>query len=163
MNASVGPGAEQAGPPPWPRRRGIGRWESGRHAARGSVLLFRIVVPISIATRLLDQLGLIHYLGDALAPVMGLLGLPGSMGLVWGTGMVTNLYGGMVVFASLAPGAGLSAAQVTVLATVMLVAHSLPVELQQLESESMVRVVNIELEDGRVVTVPRANVEIIEE
>jgi hypothetical protein len=41
--------------------------------------------------------------------------------------------------------------------------HSLPVELQQLESESMVRVVNIELEDGRVVTVPRANVEIIEE
>jgi hypothetical protein len=41
--------------------------------------------------------------------------------------------------------------------------HSLPVELQQLESESMVRVVNIELEGGKVVTVPRANVEIIEE
>jgi len=41
--------------------------------------------------------------------------------------------------------------------------HSLPVELQQLESESMVRVVNIELDDGKVVTVPRANVEIIEE
>lgn len=41
--------------------------------------------------------------------------------------------------------------------------HSLPVELQQLESESMVRVVNIELDDGEVVTVPRANVEIIEE
>jgi hypothetical protein len=40
---------------------------------------------------------------------------------------------------------------------------SLPVELQQLESESMVRVVKIELDDGRVVTVPRANVEIIEE
>jgi len=41
--------------------------------------------------------------------------------------------------------------------------HSLPIELQQLESESMVRVVNIELENGKVVTVPRANVEIIEE
>jgi len=41
--------------------------------------------------------------------------------------------------------------------------HSLPVELQQLESESKVRVVNIELEDGKVVMVPRANVEIIEE
>jgi hypothetical protein len=41
--------------------------------------------------------------------------------------------------------------------------HSLPVELQQLESESMVRVVNIELDEGEVVTVPRANVEIIEE
>jgi hypothetical protein len=41
--------------------------------------------------------------------------------------------------------------------------HSLPVELQRLESESKVRVVNIELEDGEVVMVPRANVEIIEE
>jgi hypothetical protein len=41
--------------------------------------------------------------------------------------------------------------------------HSLPVELQRLESESMVRVVKIELDNGEVVTVPRANVEIIEE
>ncbi len=39
----------------------------------------------------------------------------------------------------------------------------LPVELQQLESESYVRVLDVELEDGTVVTVPRANVEIIEE
>jgi len=40
---------------------------------------------------------------------------------------------------------------------------SLPVELQQVESESYVRVLEVELDDGRVVTVPRANVEIIEE
>lgn len=40
---------------------------------------------------------------------------------------------------------------------------SLPVELQQVETESMVRVVEVELEDGRRVIVPRANVEIIEE
>ena len=40
---------------------------------------------------------------------------------------------------------------------------TLPVELQQLESESHVRVLTVELEKGEVVTVPRANVEIIEE
>jgi len=40
---------------------------------------------------------------------------------------------------------------------------SLPVELQRLESGSRVRVVEIQLEDGTIVTVPRANVEIIEE
>jgi hypothetical protein len=40
---------------------------------------------------------------------------------------------------------------------------SLPVELQQVESESYVRVLDVELEDGTIVTVPRANVEIIEE
>lgn len=39
----------------------------------------------------------------------------------------------------------------------------LPVELQQVESESYVRVLDVELKDGKVVTVPRANVEIIEE
>ncbi len=40
---------------------------------------------------------------------------------------------------------------------------SLPVELQKIQTESDVRVLDVELEDGRVVTVPRANVEIIEE
>jgi len=39
---------------------------------------------------------------------------------------------------------------------------SLPVELQIMESESDVRVVEVELDDGSRVTVPRANVEIIE-
>ena len=40
---------------------------------------------------------------------------------------------------------------------------SLPVELQEINTKSYVRVLEVELEDGRVVTVPRANVEIIEE
>jgi len=39
----------------------------------------------------------------------------------------------------------------------------LPVELQKAETESDVRVVQVTLEDGRKVIVPRANVEIIEE
>jgi len=40
---------------------------------------------------------------------------------------------------------------------------SLPVELQGVQSESRVRVLEAELEDGRRVIIPRANVEIIEE
>jgi hypothetical protein len=39
----------------------------------------------------------------------------------------------------------------------------LPVNLQRVESGSKVRVIELELENGEVVTVPRANVEIIEE
>ena len=39
----------------------------------------------------------------------------------------------------------------------------LPVDLQQLESESHVRVLDVKLNDNTIVTVPRANVEIIEE
>lgn len=40
---------------------------------------------------------------------------------------------------------------------------SLPVDLQVVETESPVRVLQVELEDGRTVVVPRADVEIIEE
>jgi hypothetical protein len=39
----------------------------------------------------------------------------------------------------------------------------LPIELQKLESESYVRVLTVKLKEGKVSTVPRANVEIIEE
>ena len=39
---------------------------------------------------------------------------------------------------------------------------SLPIELQDVESESAVRILEVQLEDGRKVVVPRANVEIIE-
>lgn len=40
---------------------------------------------------------------------------------------------------------------------------SLPVHLQEIETESQVRVMRVELEDGREVITPRANAEIIEE
>jgi len=40
---------------------------------------------------------------------------------------------------------------------------SLPVQLKKVETGSDVRVVDVKLEDGEIVTVPRANVEIIEE
>lgn len=92
--------------------------------------LFKIIIPISIATRFLQQWGVVDQLGDLLGPVMQLVGLPGEIGLVWATAMVTNLYAGMVVFASLAPGLDLTVAQVTILTTMMLVAHGLPVELR---------------------------------
>ena len=99
-------------------------------ALRTSLMLFKIIVPISIATRFLQQWGVVDQLGIFLGPVMELVGLPGQMGLVWATAMVTNIYGGMVVFASLAPGLDLTVAQVTVLGTMVLVAHALPVELR---------------------------------
>jgi len=99
-----------------------------RQAVSTSLALFRVIVPIAIGVRLLEMLGAIDLLGRLLAPVMALVGLPGSMGLVWATTLATNLYGGMVVFAGVAPGTGLNVAQVTVLATMMLIAHAIPVE-----------------------------------
>lgn len=99
-----------------------------QNAVQTSITLFKIIIPISIVTRLLQQWGIIDYIGIILAPVMKMVGLPGEMGLVWATSMITNIYGGMVVFASLAPGLDLTVAQVSVLGTMILIAHSLPVE-----------------------------------
>jgi hypothetical protein len=99
-------------------------------ALRTSLVLFKIIIPISIATRFLQQWGVVDQFGILLGPVMELVGLPGQMGLVWATAMVTNIYGGMVVFATVAPGLDLTVAQVTVLSTMILVAHGLPVELR---------------------------------
>jgi hypothetical protein len=98
------------------------------NALRTSLMLFKIIVPISIVTRILLQLNVVDYFGVILGPIMELVGLPGQMGLVWATAMIVNIYAGMVVFASLAPGMELTVAQVSVLGTMILLAHSMPVE-----------------------------------
>jgi hypothetical protein len=92
--------------------------------------LLRIMVPIIIIVKVLKELDLIRYAALPLAPFMKLVGLPGDMGLVWATALVNNLYSAIVVYAALARDAApLTAAQVTVLATMMLVAHNMPLEL----------------------------------
>ncbi len=101
-----------------------------REAALTCWELAKIMVPVSIATRVLTELGVVDWLGVALAPLMGLLDLPGEIGLVWATAMVTNLYGGMAIFAALAPELELTVAQATVTSLLMLTAHSLPIELR---------------------------------
>lgn len=93
------------------------------------MVLFRIMIPIMIAMKILQEVGLVDIVGSLASPVMHVFGLPGAMSLVWITGMFTNLYGGAVVLITLLPSTPLTTAQVTVLATMMLIAHSLPVEL----------------------------------
>lgn len=91
--------------------------------------LIRITIPVAVITKILEDFGLIAYLSMFLEPVMSIIGLPGSLGLVWATAMLTNLYGGIAVFAAVAPGLELTASQITVLCSAMLIAHSLPIEL----------------------------------
>lgn len=95
-----------------------------------SQILIKIVIPISIVTKLMNDWGVIAYIGLVLGPVMECVGLPGSMGLVWATAMITNLYAAMIVFSSLVSAEHLTVAQVTIIATMMLVAHALPIELR---------------------------------
>ncbi|MCP4075568.1 MAG: hypothetical protein GY744_05240 [Gammaproteobacteria bacterium] len=93
-----------------------------------SLTLFKLMIPIIIVIKILEELGLVILLSEWLTPVMELVGLPGAMGLVWATTLVTNLYGGLVVYASLAAEVPMTVAQVTVLSSMMLIAHALPIE-----------------------------------
>jgi hypothetical protein len=95
-----------------------------------SWLMFRIMIPVSIGVKILKEIGAIELIGQALAPLMRLAGLPGEMGLVWATGMITNLFGGILAFLQISQDMSLSITQVTVISAMMLVAHTFPIELQ---------------------------------
>ncbi len=105
-----------------------------KDAARISLDLFKIMIPVVIAVKILQEFNLVGYLAAPLAPVMKLVGLPGEMGLVWATALINNIYSGLIVFLSLAQDQPLTAAQATILGTMILVAHSMPVELRVVQS-----------------------------
>lgn len=98
-------------------------------AVRVSLELFKIMIPVLIVMRLLSALDLVGLLAAPLGPVMSLVGLPPETGLIWAAGMLNNIYGGIAVFLSLMGDLHLTAAQATILWSILLVAHSLPVEL----------------------------------
>jgi hypothetical protein len=94
-----------------------------------SLILFKIMIPVSIIVKILQEADMIKYIGYILQPLMKLAGLPGEMGIVWATGMISNLYGGILCFLTLSPKFNLTTAQITVLTLMMLVAHTFPIEL----------------------------------
>lgn len=107
-------------------------YESGKTLAKeafsASYELFKVMIPIIIMVKILQELGMIQYLAYPLRPVMELVGLPAEMGLVWAFAIINNIYTGMIVLASLIGDNPLTTAQATVLGTLMLVGHGLPVE-----------------------------------
>ncbi|MCL1850062.1 MAG: hypothetical protein FWF70_01435 [Bacteroidetes bacterium] len=92
-----------------------------------SIKIFKIMIPVSIVVKILQETGLIVYIGKALAPLMSVMGLPGEMGLVWASAMMGNIYAGIITYFSI--GIELTTAQITVLGTIILIAHTFPVEL----------------------------------
>ena len=91
-------------------------------------VLLRIMVPALIIVKALQELGALDLMGVALGPAMALVGLPAVLGIVWATTLLTNMFTGIIVFYDIAAGLELTVEQVTVLGTMMLLAHSIPIE-----------------------------------
>lgn len=103
--------------------------ELGKDTVETALPLFKIMIPVSIIVKLLDLVGGVAFVGRLIAPVMNIVGLPGEMGLVWASAMITNIYGGLIVFTTVAEDVVLTTADVTILTSMILVAHSLFIEV----------------------------------
>lgn len=91
-------------------------------------VLLKVMVPAIVVVKILDYFGTTEILAQALSPIMQLVGLPEEMGIVWAVALLTNVYAAMIVFYNIALNQVVSVADITVLGTMILVAHSLPIE-----------------------------------
>lgn len=92
------------------------------------VTLLKIMVPTLIVVKVLELLGVTQWIAVALAPMMAWLGLPESVSIVWAATLLTNIYTGMVLFFEVTRTEVLTVAQASVLGTLMIVGHALPME-----------------------------------
>lgn len=97
------------------------------------IQVLKMMIPISLGVKVLEEFGLIEWVGALLEPIMILVGLPGVMGLVWAITLFTNLWAGALLFVVLAGTVDMTSAQVTVLGIMMLMAHGLPIELRMVQ------------------------------
>jgi spore maturation protein SpmB len=91
-------------------------------------MLVKVMIPVMVIVRILVELGALPILAVVFEPLMGLVGLPPELGLVWATVLLVNIYGGAAVLLALLPEVDLTTAQMTVMGTMILIAHSLPLE-----------------------------------
>lgn len=114
---------------PLSRRLWKATGNSFHEALHVSFGLFRVMIPIIIAVKMLTMLDLLQYVALPLAPIMSLVGLPPDLGIAWVTGMAVNIYSGLLVFASILPTLPpFTTAQASIFAVMMLLAHSMLVE-----------------------------------
>lgn len=105
-------------------RRGLRR---GGHALW---LIVRVTIPTFVAMDFLKRLGVIDLIGQACAPVMTVFRLPGEAAIPVLLGLLLNVFTATAALGSL----GLSGGQVTTLALMLGMAHTLVVETAVLKT-----------------------------
>ena len=86
--------------------------------------MVKVIVPCYIAIELIKHFGLIEVISTFFKPCMGVFGLPGESALGLIAGYLINLYAAIAVIAPLQ----LSSKDMTTLALMLGIAHSLPIE-----------------------------------
>ena len=86
--------------------------------------MIKVIVPFYFIVEIIKYTGLLEVIGRFFGPVMHLFGLPGQSALVLMAGYGANLYAAIAVVTPLQ----LSTREVTVIALMLGIAHSLPME-----------------------------------
>ena len=92
-------------------------------------ILFKVILPVVIVIRALELIGAIPFLAKFLEPLTSFIGIDGSLGLVWMAAILVNIYAGLAAFASLQAIFDYTVAETTILGLIILIAHSLPIEV----------------------------------
>ncbi len=92
-------------------------------------ILFKVILPVVIVIRALELIGAIPFLAKFIEPLTSFIGIDGSLGLVWMAAILVNIYAGLAAFASLQAIFDYSVAETTILGLIILIAHSLPIEV----------------------------------
>ena len=88
------------------------------------IWLFKVMLPISLAVRVLQYVGVIDWLAGYLSPIFSYIGLSGDSAIVFLTSIFLPLYPTIAVMTTLT----LTLREATILAVMCLVSHNLPVE-----------------------------------
>jgi hypothetical protein len=103
-------------------------WKCTLHAlpksGRTCLWLLKIILPISLAVRLLQYSGLLQQISSWLAPLFSIIGLPGETAIVFITSIFSPLYAPIALISSMPMGVR----EATILALMCLVSHNLIVE-----------------------------------
>lgn len=92
--------------------------------------VMKLMIPIAIVVKILEEFGAIGSLGALLEPLMVSVGLPGVLGLVWAVALTTNLWTAALVFVTISSGMDITSAEATTLGIMMLFAHGLLLEVR---------------------------------
>ena len=90
--------------------------------------LLKTMVPVMVVVQVGVSYGLIDQLAALFEPLMSLVDLPAATGIVWATGILVNNYGAAAALVGILPYTDLTVAQLTVLLSMVLIAHALPLE-----------------------------------
>jgi len=93
-----------------------------------TIPLYKILIPFVFIIKLLEVAGIVDLIAKAFAPLMGLIGIPSELGIIWVTALVVNIYAALILFATILPSLDVSVAEITILTVGMLLCHNLLVE-----------------------------------